>query len=62
MITARDSIDKLLTADEVAAIFSLHRETILRFVQQGKIKAAKVGRKWRFRSEEIEKICREGLP
>lgn len=41
---------------EVAEILKIHYVTVFRFVQQGKIKAVKVGGQWRVTEEELERI------
>lgn len=41
---------------EVAEILKIHYVTVFRFVQQGKIKAVKIGGIWRVSEEEIKRI------
>jgi len=42
-------MEKLYNALEVAQILKLNKDTILRFIREGKIKAVKVGREYRIR-------------
>jgi excisionase family DNA binding protein len=41
------------TVDEIAADLHVHRITIYRLLKAGKIPGFKVGRVWRFRSNEV---------
>lgn len=52
---------KFLTTDQVAETVQLHRETIARYIREGKIQAVKFGRVWRIQQEEFERIPKEGI-
>lgn len=49
-------MDEILTVREVAEYLKLSRTTIWRWRNEGKLQAFKVGRGWRIRRSEIEKI------
>lgn len=53
-----------LTLEEAAQSLKVGTETLRRYVRAGKLKAAKVGRVWRVRTDEWEAFCRrlEELP
>ncbi len=42
-----------MDAKQVAAYLHLHEVTVLNFARQGKLPGYKVGRVWRFRTDEI---------
>ncbi|MGQ0549266.1 MAG: helix-turn-helix domain-containing protein [Armatimonadota bacterium] len=44
----------ILTVQEVAAYLRLHAVTVYRMAQSGDLPAFRVGRRWRFRREQIE--------
>ena len=46
-------IEHLLTLEEVSAFLNIHRATVYRMAQGGKIPAMKVGKVWRFQQEKI---------
>jgi excisionase family DNA binding protein len=46
-------MEKLFTVDEVADAFRINKQTVLRFIREGKIKAYKVGREYRVKEEEV---------
>lgn len=53
---------KMLTVDEVASRLGLHRGTVQQMVIAGRIIGVKVGRDWRFRSDVIDEITKNGIP
>lgn len=46
----------LLTRLRVCEIFDIHERTLRRWEQRGLVKAVRVGRTVRFRTEEIERV------
>ena len=52
---------KMYNIDQVAEMLRLCRITVFRYIKSGKIKAIKIGREWRIKQEEIDRIMREGV-
>jgi excisionase family DNA binding protein len=52
-------MDEILTVQEVADYFKVSRSTVWRWCKEGKISAFKVGRGWRLRRTEMEKLIEE---
>ena len=48
--------DKVYTVTEVAKQFSVSRQTILKWIKTGKIKAVKVVKVYRIPKEEIDRL------
>lgn len=46
--------DTILTVDQVAKILQVHPFTVLKFIKQGRLKAAKLGRVYRLRRSDVE--------
>lgn len=44
---------------EAAALFGVRRLTVIRWIEAGQLKAAKVGGQWRITAAEIERRKRE---
>lgn len=49
-------MEKLLTIQEVADYLRLSRTTVWRWCKSGELKAFKVGRGWRVRKSEVDKM------
>lgn len=47
---------RLLTAQQVQSMFGVDRSTVYRMAEDGRLPALKIGRQWRFRPEEIERL------
>jgi excisionase family DNA binding protein len=47
--------DEMLTIGDVARYLKLKPQTIYRWVQDGKLPGAKIGKAWRFRRSSIER-------
>lgn len=47
------------TVDSAATKLGVHSRTVLRFIRDGKLKAAKVGRQWRIRREDLSALTGE---
>lgn len=52
----------LLTTVEVAELLRVHRQTIIRWAQDGTIPAIRVGRDWRFRRSDVEQLLTPVTP
>ncbi len=50
-----ETMDKLMTIEEVASYMQVSRFTVYRLAKEHSIPASKVGRQWRFQKEEIER-------
>ena len=46
-------IGRLLTAQELAAVLGIHRETVYVFTHQGRIPGMKTGVTWRYNLDEV---------
>ena len=53
---ALKGIDELLTVTEVAKMFSVSGQTVLKWINNGKIKAVKVVKVYRIPKEEIDRL------
>lgn len=47
--------DEIMTVEDVARYLKLKPQTIYKWVQSGKIPAAKFGKEWRFKKSLIDK-------
>jgi excisionase family DNA binding protein len=47
-------MEKLYKAKEVSEILKLNEQTILRFIREGKLKAAKAGRQYLIKEQDIQ--------
>lgn len=56
---AMKNIDELLTVTEVANKFSVSRQTVLKWINNGKIKAVKVVKVYRIPKEEIDRLTQD---
>lgn len=55
-------MDKSISIQEAAEILSVHRVTVYRLIRSGKLPAFRVGRIWRIREKDLEKITeRKGV-
>jgi excisionase family DNA binding protein len=48
--------ETILTVEQVAQILQVHPFTVLKFIKQGKLKAAKLGRVYRIRRSEVDRF------
>lgn len=46
--------DQILTLEEVSRYLKLHKATVYKMAQAGKIPALKVGKVWRFKRAKLE--------
>ncbi len=49
-------MEKLLTIQEVADYLRLSKTTVWRWCQSGELRAFKVGRGWRIRQSDVDKM------
>ncbi|MBC8273848.1 MAG: helix-turn-helix domain-containing protein [Chloroflexi bacterium] len=59
MSVAQDKKPRLMTIDEVAKYLRIHKSTIYRLAKDRRIPASKVGNKWRFRKDVIDRWLSE---
>ena len=53
-----DSIEKLLTIEEVANILRVSTRTVIRYIESGKLKASKIG-VWRIKESDVRLFLEE---
>lgn len=53
-----EPIEKLLTAEEAAKILRVSYRSIVRYIEQGKIKASKIGM-WRIKQSDLDAFLEE---
>ncbi len=53
-------VSNIMTTTEVMEYLRITRKTVLKLIKTGKIKAAKVGKDYRYLRTEIEKFLRGG--
>ena len=56
VLTENEKADRPLTVDETAEYLRLNKNTVLKLIKEGKIKAARFGRVWRIQRSEINRI------
>ena len=54
-------LEKHYTLKEVCEALGVHRNTFLRWISAGKVKAIQLGRDWRIPESEISRICSKGV-
>lgn len=59
-ITSIEEVPVFVDVPYICNLLQLHENTVRRLIQNGSIKAAKVGKVWRIPKTEIEKIYNEG--
>lgn len=52
------NVKEMLTIIEAADILDVSTRSVNRYIKEGKLKAYKIGGKWRFEKEEIERFIR----
>ena len=52
------NVKEMITIKQLAEMLDLSTRSIHRYIKDGKIKAYKVGNKWRFEPEEIERFVK----
>jgi len=59
MITEEERQDRMMKAEDLSGLLSVPLRTILRLAKEGKIPAMKVGGRWRFEREVIERWMKD---
>lgn len=54
-----DERPELINVDDVADLLSVSNQTVYNMIKDGRLKAVKVGREWRFSRHQIEKILNQ---
>lgn len=49
---------ELYNVKQVALLFGITERTVMNYLKNGRLKGAKIGGKWRFTKEEIERFAR----
>lgn len=57
---AQNSLKEVMTTNEVMAYLRITRKTLLKLIKEGKIKAVKVGKDYRYLKTELERFMRGG--
>ena len=52
------AFERLLTDGEVADLLGLHRKTVQRMARSGVLHGYRLGRYWRFRTDDVEALLR----
>lgn len=55
-LTDEERAERPLTVDEAAEFLKVNRSTVLKWLKEGKIRAAKIGREWRIKKAEIDRL------
>lgn len=61
-MTVEGKDESLWDAGEVAAFLKVDKDSVYRWVSQGRLSAVKVGKLTRFRPSDIRDIAEHGLP
>ena len=56
----KNPVPHLLTAEQVAQLFSLKVRQVKELARQGRIPAVKVGKVWRFREDSLKECIEKG--
>lgn len=57
-----DKSPELLTTTEVAERFRVSKTTVIRWAMDGTLPAIRVGRDWRFRRQDVERLLTPVTP
>ena len=52
--------DRWLTVDDICKYLSVTKDTVYKWIEQRDMPANKVGRKWMFQKDEVDKWVKEG--
>jgi excisionase family DNA binding protein len=52
--------DKYYTVDEIAEMIKIHPKTVQRYIREGRLKAAKVGKSWRVSGHDLSTFTEGG--
>jgi excisionase family DNA binding protein len=54
--------NKMYSLREAAKFLDLHFKTLERYITEGKVKAVKIGKRWKIKGAEIRRVMDEGFP
>ena len=52
--------EQLFTTDEAAELLKVHPETVRNWIRRGDLVAIKIGRQWRVKRADLERIAERG--
>lgn len=52
--------DRWLSVQEIAQYLGISKETVYRWLDKGKIPAHKIGKQWKFKTDQIDQWVTEG--
>lgn len=52
--------EQLFTTDEAAELLKVHPETVRNWIRRGELVAIKIGRQWRVKRADLERIAQRG--
>lgn len=55
-------LNKLYTVEELTELLHVHRRTLYRYINTGKLKGIKVGGYWRFTEEQLKAFLGQNVP
>jgi excisionase family DNA binding protein len=53
--------DKILKVEELAKFFGVSRKTVWEWCKQGKLPAFKIGKEWKIRQSDLQKIINQKI-
>lgn len=62
MAERRRTPGDLMTPAQVAEYLQLHKLTIYKYIREGRLPAARIGRSWRILKSDVERLIDEGRP
>jgi excisionase family DNA binding protein len=51
-----EEVNRLMKGPEAAAYLGIHLNTLYIFAREGRVPASKVGERWRFRKDELDRF------
>ncbi len=54
-----EQFPEVMTPEQAAAYLQLNRETLYRFIREGRIPASKIGRHWRLLKSDLNRFLEE---
>ncbi|MDT4862031.1 excise: DNA binding domain, excisionase family [compost metagenome] len=57
---SRDMTDRWLSVEEIAAYLGVSRDTVYAWINKRNMPAHRIGRFWKFRSDEVDEWVRSG--
>lgn len=56
VLTEEEKGERPFTVDEAAEFLKVNRKTVLKLLNEGKIKGAKIGRDWRISRSQLDRL------